>query len=149
MRTVSFYSIDGVSKAKTAKAILVSAHGKEAWLPLRFASVKFTGPNYQVRVSVPDWLYNKINWKTPEVVEKAPEAPAAPKKPTNPYVGMDYGNMMEELMILNEILAHEEREYGMYQDSDDFPKLEQWAKEIAELKKRIVLINEAAQAAMA
>lgn len=142
MRTVAFYSIDGVSKAKTAKAILVAANGKEAWLPLRFTMVKFTGPDYKVRVSVPDWLYNKINWKTPE-------APAAPKKPTNPYIGTDYGNMMEELMVLNEMLDHEEREYGLYQDSDDFPKLEQWAKEIAELKKRIALINEAAAAAMA
>ena len=142
MRTVAFYSIDGTSKAKTAKAILVSANGKEAWLPLRFTSVKFVGKDYKVRVSVPDWLYNKIDWKIPS------EPLVVPKK-KNPYVGSDYGNMMEERMVLDEMLAHEEREYGLYQDSDDFPRLEQWAKEIAELKKRISLIDEAAKLAMA
>lgn len=144
MRTVAFYKILGVSKAKTAKAVLVAnaANGKEAWLPLRFTSVRFIGPNYKVEVSVPDWLYNKISWK-------APEAPAAPKKITNPYIGSDYGNMMEELMILNEMLAHQEYEYGMYQDSDDEPTLNNMSKEIDELKKRIAMINEAAQAALA
>ena len=136
MRTVAFYSIDGTSKAKTAKAILVSANGKEAWLPLRFTSVKFVGKDYKVRVSVPDWLYNKIDWKIPS------EPLVVPKK-KNPYVGSDYGNMMEERMILDEMLAREEYEYGMYQDSDDEPTLAEMAKAIDALKLRLKQIDEA------
>lgn len=42
----------------------------------------------------------------------------------------DLGNMMEHLMVLEEA-------YANYQDSDDFPKLERMAEEIAELKKLI------------
>lgn len=42
----------------------------------------------------------------------------------------DLGNMMEELMVLEEA-------YASYQDSDDFPKLERMQEEIAHLKKAI------------
>lgn len=42
----------------------------------------------------------------------------------------DIGNMMEELMVLEE-------QYGDYQDSDDFPTLERMAENIALLKKEI------------
>ena len=68
MRTIVVYHIDGVSKAKTDKAILVKREdgGKEAWIPLSVASVRWTGANFRVRVSVPDWFYNKINWRTPQ-----------------------------------------------------------------------------------
>lgn len=114
MRTVAFYSVDGVSKAKTAKAILVQRDdGKEAWIPLSTATVKFTGPNYKVRVSVPDWLFSKISWKSPSVyvkkpvpVDPTPAVTAAPVVKNNPYIGMDYGNMMEESMVLSEMLGH-------------------------------------------
>lgn len=42
----------------------------------------------------------------------------------------DLGNMMEELMVLEE-------RYADYQDSDDFPTLERMQEAIAQLKKRI------------
>ena len=104
MRTVAFYSVDGVSKAKTPKAILVQRDdGKEAWIPMSQASVRFTGPNYKVRVSVPDWFYGKIVWKHPTAYEKKAVAPVKPAG--NPYIGMDYGNMMEESMVLSEMLG--------------------------------------------
>lgn len=105
MRTVAFYSVDGVSKAKTPKAILVQRDdGKEAWIPMSQASVRFTGPNYKVRVSVPDWFYGKIVWKNPTAYEKQAVAPVS-KPAGNPYIGMDYGNMMEESMVLSEMLG--------------------------------------------
>lgn len=148
MRTVSFYSIDGVSKAKTAKAILVSRQdGKEAWIPLSTASVKFVGRDYKVHVSVPDWLYSKIAWKQPvPYVKKAqPVQPVVQKQiQKNPYIGTDYGNMMEERMVLEEQLSHEEYEYGMYQDSDDEPTLAEMAKNIENLKQRLRWIDDAA-----
>ena len=111
MRTTSFYAVDGVSKAKTAKAILIQrADGKEAWIPMSQASVRFTGPNYKVRVSVPDWFYGKIVWKNPTAFVKKETAPVAPVTPVapkmNPYIGMDFGNMMEESMVLSEMLSH-------------------------------------------
>jgi hypothetical protein len=62
-RTVCLYDIFGVSKAKTAKAILLAKDGREAWLPLSVAQVKFIGKNYEVKVTVPGWFYNKISWK--------------------------------------------------------------------------------------
>lgn len=67
MRTVAFYSMDGVSRAKTAKAVLFEcARGSGtymAWIPLSVCTLKFTGPDFKARVSVPDWMYNKISWK--------------------------------------------------------------------------------------
>lgn len=76
-RTVCLYDIYGVSKAKTQKAILVARDGREAWMPLSVASVKFIGKDYQVKVTVPDWFYGKIVWKEPtEFVRGA--SPATP-----------------------------------------------------------------------
>lgn len=43
--------------------------------------------------------------------------------------GYDYGNDMEELMVLEE-------QYADYQDSDDFPELEKMATRITELRTR-------------
>lgn len=152
MQTTTIHYIDGFSKAKTAKAILVNRpdFGDEAWIPLSFASVRFTGPNYQVRVSVPGWLFRKISWKAPTPrpqsnVAKAAAvvAPAADTVTKNPYIGMDYGNMMEEQMILNEQLSHMEYEYGMYQDSDDETVLKEMFSKITELKLRLKQISEA------
>ena len=152
MRTVTMYSIDGVSKAKTAKAILVSRpQGDEAWIPLSSASVRFTGPNYKVRVSVPGWLYSKISWKRPvERSEKAPEPSAPPKisKPNNPYIGMDFGNMMEEQMVLSEMLSHKRFEYGDLQDSDDPTILDPLLKEIKEIEGALLQIADAMKRAM-
>jgi hypothetical protein len=63
-RTVAFYSIYGTSKAKTDKAILVLADSRpeQAWIPLRVAEVKFIGKDYKVKVTVPDWFFDKISW---------------------------------------------------------------------------------------
>lgn len=162
MRTVSFYSIDGVSKAKTAKAILVSRQdGKEAWIPLSSASVKFTGPNYQVRVSVPDWLYSKISWKTAVAYvkkavntvavaeEKVVQNPVAAPKKENPYIGMDFGNMMEEQMVLSEMLSHKRIEYGENQDSDDPSILDPLEAEIKQIEGALLNIADAMKKAMA
>jgi len=67
MRTVAIYTIDGVSKAKTAKAVLFECFRGTAkytaWIPLSVCTLKFTGPEYKARLSVPDWMYNKISWK--------------------------------------------------------------------------------------
>lgn len=150
MRTVAFYSIDGISKAKTNKAILVQRNdgGTEAWIPLSCASVKFTGPDFRVTVSVPDWLFSKISWKQPVPYEKKVKQVVQQPIQKNPYIGTDYGNMMEERMVLDERLAHEEYEYGMYQDSDDEPTLTEMAKSIDEIKLRLKQIDEAAALAM-
>jgi hypothetical protein len=95
-RTVAYYNFEGTSKAKTANAILFQneATGMETWLPTRVVSVRFIGPNYRVRVSIPDWLSCKLDWKEPVV------------KPKNPYIGADVGNMMEERMVMNEQLDY-------------------------------------------
>lgn len=153
MKTVTIYHIDGVSKAKTSKAILIQRNdgGTEAWIPLSCVSVKFTGPNYKVRVSVPDWLFSKISWKQPtpfqkkvqQVMAGKPPEPVAATQKKNPYVGCDVGNMLEERMVLEEKLSHEEYEYGMYQDSDDEPTLAEMAKSIDLLKKQLLWIDEA------
>lgn len=65
-RTVAFYSFNGVSKAKTERAILFreTSTNRQAWLPLSVTSVKFVGGDYKVTVSVPDWFFNKIKWST-------------------------------------------------------------------------------------
>ena len=96
-RTVAYYNIFGTSKAKTDKAILVlNEQGLQAWMPLRVVQVKFIGKEYQVKVTVPDWLYNKISWKPAE--EYKPKSVT-----TNPYIGQDIGNIMEEMMVLQEM----------------------------------------------
>ena len=99
-RTVSFYTIFGTSKAKTDKAILVlnDAGTEQAWMPLRVAEVKFIGKDYKVKVTVPDWFFRKISW-----VPATEYKPKAKSVPTNPYVGQDVGNMLEEAMVLEEI----------------------------------------------
>jgi len=128
-QTVALYSIDGVSKAKTAKAILVfePRMNKEAWIPLTVASVRFVNKTFGVRVTVPGWFFGKIQWKEPSnYVRKA-----APAKPANPYIGADVGNMMEERMVLEEIVAN--------QSTEDNTKL----------IERIKMIDEAVQAAYA
>jgi hypothetical protein len=64
MRTTAFYNFFGVSKAKTAKAILFVDTNTQrmAWIPLSVASVKFIGADYKVKLTIPDWFSNKINW---------------------------------------------------------------------------------------
>lgn len=94
-RTVAYYNIFGTSKAKTDKAILVAKDGMQSWMPLSVAQVKFVGKDYQVKVTVPDWFFRKISWKPIE--EYTPKA-----KPTNPYIGQDVGNILEEMMLLEE-----------------------------------------------
>ena len=124
MKTVALYSMTGTSKAKTAKAILFfdTRTNKEAWIPTSIASVKFIGPDYAVKVTVPDWFFNKITWKDPTTFVK---------KTTNPYVGADVGNMMEERMVLME----------MYDSLDETDT--QDAKEQEEIQKRLHWIDEA------
>lgn len=110
-RTVAFYNIFGTSKAKTDKAILVlnDAGTEQAWIPLRVAEVKFIGKDYKVKVTVPDWFFNKISWvpatdykpKTQKPVD-VPEPIVKPVS-ANPYIGMDVGNILEEMMVLQEI----------------------------------------------
>jgi hypothetical protein len=95
-RTVAYYNIFGVSKAKTDKAILVVKDGLESWMPLSVAQVKFIDKNFGVKVTVPDWFFRKISWKP--LSEFKPKAKSA-----NPYVGSDVGNMMEERMVLEEM----------------------------------------------
>jgi len=116
----------GVSKAKTAKAILFlnTETNLEAWMPLTVASVRFIGKDYKVQVTVPSWFYGKIQWKQPSTF--TPKA-----KPANPYLGADVGNMMEERMVLEEIADSETGE----------------AKQ--KLLERISLIDEAVKAAYA
>ncbi len=128
-QTVALYSIDGVSKAKTAKAILVfePRMNKEAWIPLTVASVRFVNKNFGVRVTVPGWFFGKIQWKEPSNYVRK-ETPA---KPANPYIGADYGNMMEERMVLDEIVSN--------QPNSDNTKL----------LARIAMIDEAAKLALA
>ncbi len=125
-QTVSLWSMNGVSKAKTAKAILFlnTETNLEAWMPLTVASVRFIGKDYKVRVTVPGWFYSKIQWKQPSTF--TPKA-----KPANPYIGADVGNMMEERMVLEEIADSETGE----------------AKQ--KLLERISLIDAAVQAAYA
>ena len=55
------------------------------------------------------------------------------KQTANPYIGCDYGNMMEERMVLMEIYDSLDET-----DSED-------ANRQAELGKRIAMINEAAK----
>jgi len=95
-RTIAYYNIFGVSKAKTDKAVLVVKDGMQTWIPMSVAEVKFIGKNYEVKVTVPDWFFRKISWKPVE--EFVPKA-----KPVNPYIGMDVGNMLEERMVLEEM----------------------------------------------
>lgn len=125
-QTVSLWSMNGVSKAKTAKAILFlnTETNLEAWMPLTVASVRFIGKDYKVRVTVPGWFYGKIQWKQPSTF--TPKA-----KPANPYIGADVGNMMEERMVLEEIADSETGE----------------AKQ--KLLERISMIDAAVQAAYA
>ncbi len=126
MRTVALYNIFGVSKAKTAKAVLLheTTTDRMAWIPLSVASVKFIGTDYKVKVTVPDWFFNKIAWKT--AASFAPKA-----KPDNPYIGADVGNMMEERMVLTEIY-----------DSLDETNSDH-AAELAGIAKRLRMIEEA------
>ena len=120
MKTVVLYNIEGVSKAKTAKAVLLfdPKTNKQAWIPLSIATVKFIGPDYAVKVTVPDWFFNKIAWKD--------ETPVKPTKPT-----ADVGNMMEERMVLIEM-------YDSLDETSEDDVAEQTA-----LAKRIKLIDEA------
>jgi hypothetical protein len=99
-RTVSYYNIFGTSKAKTEKAILVlnDAGTEQAWMPLRVAQVKFIGKDYKVKVTVPDWFFRKISW-----VPAQDFKPTAKSAPTNPYIGQDVGNILEEMMVLQEM----------------------------------------------
>lgn len=55
------------------------------------------------------------------------------KQIANPYIGCDYGNMMEERMVLVEI-------YDSLDETDSEDAMRQ-----AELGKRIVMIDEAAK----
>lgn len=97
MKTITFYDIVGFSRAKTAKAILVvNDNNQQSWIPLSVASVKFIGKDYRVKVTVPGWFYGKISWKPVE--EYKPK-----EKPSNPYIGMDVGNILEEMMVLQEM----------------------------------------------
>ena len=116
MRTTALFSLRGFSKAKTAKAILFEdmRNGYTAWIPTSVASVRYLGLNYKVEVVVPDWFYRKIVWKAPVIVK-------------NPFAGVDIGNLMEEKMVLEEILAGE---------TD--------AVKIDELKSKLAMIDEAA-----
>ncbi len=125
-QTVSLWTMRGVSKAKTAKAILFlnTETNQEAWMPLTVASVRFIGKDYQVQVTVPSWFYGKIQWKQPSTF--TPKA-----KPANPYIGADVGNMMEERMVLEEMSDSETGE----------------AK--AKLLSRIAMIDAAVKAAYA
>ena len=125
-QTVTLWSMYGVSKAKTAKAVLFlnTETNQEAWMPLTVAQVKFIGKDYKVKVTVPGWFYNKIQWKAPSTF--TPKA-----KPANPYIGADVGNMMEERMVLQEIADSETGD------------------EKAKLLARIALIDEATKLAMA
>lgn len=68
MRTTSLYTLHGVSKYKTEKAVLFhdELRNVKAWLPLSVANVKFLGENYKVQITVPGWFYSKISWKTIE-----------------------------------------------------------------------------------
>lgn len=52
-------------------------------------------------------------------------------------VAQDIGNMAEELMVLEEMLANETLEYNLYIDSDDEPTLEKMNLSIVKLQKRI------------
>lgn len=148
-QTVTLHTIYGVSKAKTDKALLleIEENGSkvQSWIPLSVASVKFIGKDFQVKVVVPGWFFRKISWKAP--VPYTPKAKSA--APKNPYVGMDYGNMMEEQMVLGEQLSHMEYEYGMAEDSDDESMLKPLASEIESIKLRLSQIREAAELATA
>ena len=99
-RTVAFYNIFGTSKAKTEKAILVlnETGTEQAWVPLKVAEVKFIGKDYKVKVTVPDWFFRKISW-----VPATEYKPKAKSAPTNPYIGQDVGNILEEMMVLEEM----------------------------------------------
>lgn len=135
-QTVTLWSMYGVSKAKTAKAILFlnTETNQEAWMPLTVAMVKFIGKDYKVKVTVPGWFYNKIQWKAPTTY--VPKA-----KPANPYMGADVGNMLEEQLILGEQLsAFQEGAMGDGPEQD---------KAMEELSRRIALIDEAVKAAYA
>lgn len=135
-QTVTLWSMRGVSKAKTAKAILFlnTETNLEAWMPLTVASVRFIGKDYKVQVTVPGWFYSKIQWKQPSTF--TPKA-----KPANPYIGADVGNMMEERMILEEQLsAFQEGAMGDGPEQD---------KAMEELDRRIKLIDEAVKVAYA
>jgi hypothetical protein len=125
-QTVSLWTMRGVSKAKTAKAILFlnTETNHEAWIPLTVASVRFIGKDYKVQVTVPGWFYGKIQWKQPSTF--TPKA-----KPANPYMGADVGNMMEERMVLAEVADSETGEHKQ------------------KLLDRIALIDEAVKAACA
>lgn len=63
-QTTVLYSLNGFSKAKTPKAVLFfdPATNRQAWIPASVSTVKFTGPDYRVKVTVPGWFFNKINW---------------------------------------------------------------------------------------
>lgn len=135
MQTVTFHTIQGLSKAKTDKAILLEIEDNgakvQSWIPLSVAAVKFVGKDYRVQVTVPGWFFRKISWKAP--VPFIPKAkPVAPK---NPYIGMDYGNMMEEQMILAEqIDAYQEGAFGEGLEQDRI---------MQDLSLRIEMIREA------
>lgn len=118
-QTTTLHTIFGVSKAKTDKAILVEIEDNgakvQSWIPLSVAAVRFIGRNFEVQISVPGWFFRKISWKTPApYVPKAKAAPApkvAAAPVSNSYAGNDYGNLMEEKMILEEILASTENRF--------------------------------------
>ncbi len=131
-QTVSLWTMRGVSKAKTAKAILFlnTETNQEAWMPLTVASVRFIGKDYKVQVTVPGWFYGKIQWKQPSTF--TPKA-----KPANPYIGADVGNMMEERMILMEM-------YDSLDETNPNHTAEQKG-----LADKIKLIDEAVKAAYA
>lgn len=121
-QTVSIWTLQGTSKAKTDKAILFldARTGKQAWLPTSVTSIRFIDRNFGVKVTLPGWFVNKIQWKDPS------EFANRESKPKNPYVGSDVGNMLEEKMVLEEM-------YGSTTDQNEKTKL----------LKKIKLIEEA------
>jgi len=68
MQTVVFYNLLGFSKAKTPKAVLFfdPQTNKQAWIPASVSTVKFIGPDFRVKVTVPGWFFNKITWNAVE-----------------------------------------------------------------------------------
>jgi len=68
MRTVTIYTIEGRTKAKTDKAVLFQRMNgpaqEQAWIPLSMCTLRYIGSDFKAKASVPDWFYNKISWKT-------------------------------------------------------------------------------------
>jgi hypothetical protein len=72
----------------------------------------------------------------------------APVAKKNPYIGMDYGNMMEESMVLSEMLSHKKIEFGECLDSDDPTILDPLSNEIKQIEGALIQIAEAMKVAL-